>query len=73
MSQKCELTGVGPMVGNKRSHSNMKSKKRSMPNLMKCRIWDPVAKKTVTVRVTARAKRTINKLGFSAAMAKAGC
>jgi large subunit ribosomal protein L28 len=33
MSRRCELTGVGPMVGHNVSHSNIKSKRRFLPAL----------------------------------------
>ena len=33
MSRRCELTGVGPMVGNNVSHSNVKTKRRFLPSL----------------------------------------
>ena len=71
MAKECDITKKKPMVGNRRSHSNMKTKTRNLPNLMKCQIWDPVTKKYVSLKVSARGKRTINKLGLSAAIAKA--
>ncbi|MBX9708535.1 MAG: 50S ribosomal protein L28, partial [Caulobacteraceae bacterium] len=33
MSRRCELTGVGPMVGHSVSHSNIKTKRRFLPSL----------------------------------------
>ena len=33
MSRRCELTGVGPMVGHNVSHSNIKTKRRFLPAL----------------------------------------
>ena len=33
MSRRCELTGVGPLVGHNVSHSNVKTKRRFLPNL----------------------------------------
>src|SRR5882757_1228544 len=33
MSRRCELTAKGPQVGHKVSHSNIKTKRRFLPNL----------------------------------------
>ena len=33
MSWRCDLTGKKPLVGHKVSHSNIKTKRRFMPNL----------------------------------------
>ena len=37
MSRRCELTGIGPMVGHSVSHSNIKTKRRFNPNLQNVR------------------------------------
>ena len=37
MSRRCELTGKGPLSGHKVSHSNIKTKRRFLPNLVKSR------------------------------------
>ena len=34
MSRRCDLTGKGPLVGHKVSHSNIKTKRRFLPNLL---------------------------------------
>ena len=34
MSRRCDLTGKGPQVGHKVSHSNIKTKRRFLPNLL---------------------------------------
>ena len=41
MARECQLTGKKPMVGNKVSHSNMKSKRRFLPNLQKKNFFIP--------------------------------
>lgn len=38
MSQKCEICGKGPLVGNRVSHSERKTKHRYMPNLRKAKV-----------------------------------
>lgn len=66
MSRKCELTGVGPLVGNNVSHAHNKTKRRFMPNLQKKKIWIPEEKKWVTLRLTAKALKTLDKKGYKA-------
>ena len=38
MSRRCEITGKGPLVGNKVSHANNKTKRRWLPNLHSMKI-----------------------------------
>ncbi len=66
MSRKCELTGVGPMVGNNVSHANNKTRRRFLPNLQKKKIWLPEEKRFVTVKATAKALKTLDKKGYYA-------
>ena len=62
MSRICELTGKKVMVGNNVSHSNRKTKRRFF--IEEDGTW-------ITLRVSAAAIRTINKLGVKGAIAKA--
>ena len=59
------------MVGNNVSHSNRKTKRRFYPNLQKKRFFVEGDGSYVTLRVSASAIRTINKLGVKAAIAQA--
>lgn len=70
MSRVCEVTGKRPLVGNKVSHANNKSKTRSLPNLQKHRFWVPSLKKWVTLRVSAHGLRVINKRGIDRVVAE---
>jgi large subunit ribosomal protein L28 len=72
MSRKCELSGKGVLVGNRVSHSNTKTKHRFLPNLHKKQIWSVELKKFVTLRITAAAMRTIDKLGLDNYARKVG-
>ena len=63
MARKCSLTGVKGLVGNNVSHSQRKTKRVQQPNLIKKRIFIPEENRTVTLRLTARALRTLNKKG----------
>jgi large subunit ribosomal protein L28 len=68
MSRRCELTGVGVLTGNNVSHANNKTRRRFLPNLQKKRIWLPEEKRYITVKVTARAIKTLDKKGYNAMM-----
>ncbi|HRE41619.1 MAG TPA: 50S ribosomal protein L28 [Ignavibacteria bacterium] len=63
MSKVCELTGKRPLTGNNVSHANNKTKRRQLPNLKKKRIWIESEKRWVTLKLSARAIKTINKKG----------
>ena len=64
MSQKCDLTGKKPLVGNHVSHANNKVKRRQNPNLHWKRIFVPQLDRFIKLRVSNRALRTINKKGL---------
>ncbi len=38
MARRCEVCNKGPLVGNKVSHANNKTKTRSLPNLQRVRV-----------------------------------
>jgi large subunit ribosomal protein L28 len=64
MSKVCQLTGKGPTTGNNVSHSNVKTRRRFLPNLNKKRFFIPEINKWVTLKVSSSALRTIDKLGI---------
>jgi large subunit ribosomal protein L28 len=66
MSRTCIVTGKRPLVGNKVSHSNRKSKTRQLANLQVKRFWLEDERRFVTLRLSARAMRTIDKRGLGA-------
>lgn len=66
MARRCELTGVGPLVGNNVSHANNKTKRRFLPNLQTKKVWLPEEKRFITIKATARAFRTLDKKGLKA-------
>jgi len=72
MARKCLLTGKRPNVANKVSHSNIKSKKRQLPNLQARRFWWTEGDCWVKLRVSTRAMRTIDKVGLDAFARRAG-
>ena len=64
MSRECQLTGKKPMTGHKVSHSNMKSKRRFLPNLQKKNFFIPETGQTVQINVSTHALRNIDKIGI---------
>ncbi|MBS1518946.1 MAG: 50S ribosomal protein L28 [Bacteroidetes bacterium] len=63
MSKICKVTGKKPLVGNNVSHANNKTKRRQLPNLQKKRIWLEEEKRWVTIKVSAKGIKTLNKKG----------
>ena len=63
MSRVCELTGTGPMVGHNVSHSNIKTKRRFMPNLVNVTLHSEALDQKFSMRIAAKALRTVDKLG----------
>ncbi|HAQ36742.1 MAG: 50S ribosomal protein L28 [Maricaulis sp.] len=63
MSRRCELTGVGPMVGNNVSHANNKSKRRFLPNLCDVTLASEVLGQSYRFRITAGALRSVDHVG----------
>ena len=65
MSRVCQVTGKKPLVGNKVSHSNRKTKRRYEVNLQTKRFWLEDEKRWVKLRVSARGMRIIDKRGLA--------
>lgn len=63
MSKICAVTGKKPLTGNNVSHAHNKTKMRQLPNLQKKRIWLESEKKWVTLRVSAKGIKTLDKKG----------
>ena len=63
MSRKCELTGKKALVGHKVSHSNIKTKRRFLPNLLNVTFMSEALGRSVKLRVSAHALRTVDHRG----------
>jgi large subunit ribosomal protein L28 len=63
MSRVCQVTGKRPKVGNTVSHANNRKRRRFLPNLHTHRFWLESEKRFVSLRVTTRGLRTIEKRG----------
>jgi large subunit ribosomal protein L28 len=66
MSKVCEITGKKPLVGHNVSHSNRHTKRRFEINLITKRFWLEDEKRWITLNVSARGMRTIDKRGLAA-------
>jgi large subunit ribosomal protein L28 len=64
MARVCQVTGKKPIVGNKVSHSNIKTKRRFLPNLQTKRFYLVEEDRWITLKVSSEAIRTINKNGL---------
>lgn len=71
MSKVCELTGKKAMVGNNVSFSINKTKRRFDVNLSKKRFYLPEEDRWITLKVSARALKSINKKGIAAVLKEA--
>lgn len=71
MSKVCQITGKRPRVGNNVSHSNIKTKRKFLPNLHTKRFYIPEEDRWITLKVSTTALRTINKNGISSVLKKA--
>ncbi len=64
MSKVCQVTGKRPITGNKVSHSNIKTKRRFLPNLQQKKFFLAEEDKWVTLKLSSEGIRTINKRGL---------
>jgi large subunit ribosomal protein L28 len=72
MSRRCDLTGKAPLTGHKVSHSNRKTKRRFLPNLCNVSVMSDALGRTIKLRVSANALKTIDhRGGLDAFLAKA--
>jgi large subunit ribosomal protein L28 len=65
MARVCQVTGKKPIVGNTVSHSNIKTKRRFLPNLQTKRFYFVEEDRWITLKVSSEAIRTINKNGLA--------
>ncbi|MEM1008072.1 MAG: 50S ribosomal protein L28 [Myxococcota bacterium] len=72
MSRECKLTQKKPKVGNKVSHANNRTKMRQLPNLQNKRVYCTELKRWIRIRLSAKALRTVTKLGLSKFLRKNG-
>jgi len=70
MSRVCQVTGKRPITGHHVSHSNIKTKRRFLPNLHLHRFWVESEQRWVRLRVSSQGMRIIDKKGIEAVLAE---
>lgn len=63
MSRRCEFTGKSVLVGNKVSHSNIKTKRRFLPNLCSVTLRSDALGQKVRFRISTNALKTVDHRG----------
>ena len=69
MSRVCEVTGKSVAVGNRVSHANNKKRRRFLPNLHTQRFWLESESRWVTLKLSTRGLRTVEKQGLEKVIA----
>ena len=64
MSKYCQVTGRGPSFGNNVSHAHNKTRRRFDLNLFRKRFWLENEQRWITLRVSAKGLRIIDKKGI---------
>ena len=65
MSRVCVLTGARANNGMAVSHSHIRTKKLQQVNLQKRRLWWQEGNKWVTMRISTKALKSIQKVGLN--------
>lgn len=63
MSRRCDLTGKGVLAGHTVSHSNIKTKRRFLPNLCNVTFTSDALRRRVRLRVSANALKSVDHRG----------
>lgn len=71
MSRRDDITGRKALNGYRSSHANNKTKHRFQLNLKKKRFYIPEEDRWITLKVSTKTLRTINKNGINAVLRKA--
>jgi large subunit ribosomal protein L28 len=64
MSRVCQITGKKVMSGNNVSHSKRRTRRKFYPNLLDKKFHIPEENRDITLKISARALRTIDKNGI---------
>ena len=70
MSKVCQVTGKRPVTGNNVSHANNKTKRRFLPNLHTHRFWVESEQRWVSLRVSGKGMRIIDKKGIESVLSE---
>jgi large subunit ribosomal protein L28 len=72
MARRCALTGKKPLVGNNVSHANNKTKRSQFPNLQIKKIYVPELGRSVRIKMSVQAIRTVTQMGLMPYLKKQG-
>ena len=72
MARRCEISGHSRQMGHRVSHAKNRTKHAFEPNLVSKKLFVPELNKSIRVRISTRMLRTIDKIGFKAALKKYG-
>ncbi|HJL18238.1 MAG TPA: 50S ribosomal protein L28 [Sandaracinaceae bacterium LLY-WYZ-13_1] len=70
MAKRCMVTGKGPRIAHRVSHSHRRTKKRVLPNLQVKRYWLPSERRFVRLTVSAKGMRIIDRRGVERVVAE---
>ena len=68
MSRICQITGKRPITGNRVSHSNVKTRRWFLPNIQDKKFFIPEENRWISLKVSAKGMRIINKKGVLASI-----
>jgi large subunit ribosomal protein L28 len=63
MSRRCELSGKGVLTGNRVSHSNIKTRRRYLPNLQTVSLASDALGQSFRFRIATSTLRTVDHRG----------
>lgn len=69
MSRVCQVTGKRPVTGNNVSHAKNRTRRRFLPNLHRHRFWVESENRFVSLRVSTKGMRIIDKKGIDVVLA----
>ncbi len=69
MARVCQVTGKSVIVGNNVSHANNKTRRRFLPNLHTHKFWVESENRFVSLRISAKGMRIIDKRGIDSVLA----
>ena len=69
MTRICQVTGKRPITGNNVSHAKNRTRRRFLPNLHQHRFWLQSEKRFVSLRVSGKGMRIIDKKGIELVLA----
>jgi len=64
MAKVCKITNKRPLVGNNVSKSHRKTKRRQLPNLQAKKLYIPELKRSIKLKLSTTAIKTIDKNGL---------